>query len=392
MHRHSLALAVLALAAASAVQAAPTRTASGTFNGIDWQAQSLIVGQTSTGTLASGGNPLYTAPMPQYNGVVSLIMTYTGVGSFICTGTLLPDRQSVLTAAHCVTDGPTLATPNATTAYFYGGPNPDTTVAFNAASTAVTASQYFVNPGYTGEVIDQNDIAIIRLSAPAPTWANSYQLSTATDLTGAGFNVAGYGRRSNTGGAVGANLGTNILRQGDNNYSFRFGDAAFGAGYWDGVFGSADVTYSYVSDFDNGLAANDATALLAADPDFNLSGPRWEFGRPAVHRQPHRLGHVLRPVLRRRLWRRRRRAQQLVRRVQRLRAGVHPHGLDQRRAGARARYLRADGPGPGRRGRGRTPPPRRLIGAPRHGERRPRAGVFHARFRSKTRQVVVPCA
>jgi Trypsin/PEP-CTERM motif len=276
MHRHSLALAVLALAAASAVQAAPTRTASGTFNGIDWQAQSLIVGQTSTNTLANGGNPLYTAPMPQYNGVVSLIMTYTGVGSFICTGTLLPDRQSVLTAAHCVTDGPTLATPNATTAYFYGGPNPDTTVAFNAASTAVTASQYFVNPGYTGEVIDQNDIAIIRLSAPAPTWANSYQLSTATDLTGAGFNVAGYGRRSNTGGATGANLGTNILRQGDNNYSFRFGDAAFGAGYWDGVFGSADVTYSYVSDFDNGLAANDATALLAADPDFNLSGPRWE--------------------------------------------------------------------------------------------------------------------
>lgn len=275
MYRSPFALGALALAVAGVAQASPDRVASGVHNGIQWQAQSLIVGQTSTNTLVNGGNPLYTAPMPQYNGVVSLIMTYAS-GSFICTGTLLPDRQSILTAAHCVTDGPTLANPITTTAYFYGGSNPDTTVAFNVNSTAVTASQYFVNPGYTGEVIDQNDIAVIRLSTQAPSWANSYQLSTATDLTGAGFNVAGYGRRSNTGGAVGANLGTNILRQGDNRYDFRFGDSDFGAGYWDGVFGTADVSFSYVSDFDNGTAARDATALLAADPDFNLSGPKWE--------------------------------------------------------------------------------------------------------------------
>ena len=280
MNRPAFVLGALALAAAATAQATPERVVTGTHNGISWQAQSLVVGQTSTGTLASGGNPLYTAPMPQYNGVVSLIMTYAA-GSFICTGTLLPDRQSILTAAHCVTDGPTLANPISTTAYFYGGNNPDTTVAFNVNSTAVTASQYFVNPGYTGQVIDQNDIAVIRLSTQAPAWANSYQLSTATDLTGAGFNIAGYGRRSNAGGSVGANLGTNILRQGDNRYDFRFGDADFGAGYWDGVFDdptlpSAQVAYSYVSDFDNGTAARDATALLAADPDFNLSGPKWE--------------------------------------------------------------------------------------------------------------------
>lgn len=276
-----VALAVALFAAQAAAQTSPLRTASGSFNGIDWQAQSLVIGQTSTANITAGGNPIYTAPMPQYNGVVSLILTYTGLGSFICTGSLLPDRQSVLTAAHCVTNGATLATPDAASAYFYGGPNPDTAVAFNPAATAVTASQFFVNPGYTGQVIDQNDIAVIRLSAPAPSWANSYQLSGVADLTSSGFNIAGYGRRSNTGGAVGANLGTNVLRQGDNRYDFRFGDADFPVGYWDGAFDdpslpSAQVAYSYVSDFDNGTAARDATALLAADPDFNLSGPKYE--------------------------------------------------------------------------------------------------------------------
>jgi len=277
----ALTLAVAMFAAQASAQTSPVRTASGSFNGIDWQAQSLVIGQTSTANITAGGNPIYTAPMPQYNGVVSLIMTYTGLGSFICTGSLLPDRQSVLTAAHCVTNGATLANPNATTAYFYGGPNPDTTVAFNPAATAVAASQYFVNPGYTGQVIDQNDIAVIRLAAPAPTWANSYGLSGVSDLTSSTFNLAGYGRRSTIGGAVGANLGTNVLRQGDNRYDFRFGDADFPADYWDGVFDnpslpSAQVAYSYVSDFDNGTAARDATAFLAADPDFNLSGPKYE--------------------------------------------------------------------------------------------------------------------
>jgi Trypsin/PEP-CTERM motif len=276
MNRHTFALGALALAAATAAQAAPDRVASGTHNGISWQAQSLIVGQNSTDLLSAGGNPVYTAPMPQYNGVVSLILTYAGVGSFICTGTLLPDRQSVLTAAHCVTDGPTLANPTSATAYFYGGPDPDTRVHSSPSSTPVSAAQYFVNPGYTGEVIDQNDIAVIRLSTVAPSWAQSYQLSTVSDLTGSGFNVAGYGRRSSVGGAAGANVTTGYLRQGDNRYDFRFGDSDFCAGYWDGVFGNADVTYSYVSDFDNGTAARDATALLAADPDFNLSGPKWE--------------------------------------------------------------------------------------------------------------------
>ena len=58
-----------------------------------------IVGQTSTATLAGGGNPLYAATAARYSGVVSLIME-TAAGNFICSGSLLGDRQSIVTAAH----------------------------------------------------------------------------------------------------------------------------------------------------------------------------------------------------------------------------------------------------------------------------------------------------
>ena len=116
LSRHTLTAVVLA-AVASLAYAAPTRVASGSSKGYSCTAESTVVGQVSTGTLTSGGSALYTAPMPQYSGVVSLIMAYAG-GSFNCSGTLLPDRQSILTAGHCVTDGPTLSNPITTTAYF----------------------------------------------------------------------------------------------------------------------------------------------------------------------------------------------------------------------------------------------------------------------------------
>ena len=109
----------------------------GSAGNLSWTAQSVIVGVTSTGTLATGGDSRYVAPMPQYSGVVSLIMDYGPGGAFICSGTLLPDRQSILTAAHCVSDGAGTAGPLSTTAYFYGGSDPDTVVPFNPVSTAV---------------------------------------------------------------------------------------------------------------------------------------------------------------------------------------------------------------------------------------------------------------
>lgn len=217
----------------------------------------MLVGVTSTDILASGGNAIYQPSYPAAGGVVALISTFTN-GSFICSGTLMNDRQSILTAAHCVTGAGGL--PISSTAWFYGGTAGDTVVPGSIGATPVAAAQYFVHPSYTGDVVDHNDVAVIRLAATAPTFAPSYGLYT-QDLTGKDFNVWGYGARSNAGGSVGDNLGdasTGILRQGDNRYDFRLGDAVFGNG-WATSLGRplSRISHSWLSDFDNGLAAND---------------------------------------------------------------------------------------------------------------------------------------
>lgn len=267
---YALLIASTALFTATSLQAA-SRQISGVTNGLAWEAKSLIIGQTSTATVAGGGNPIYFASMPKYSGVVSLIMDFEA-GSFICSGTLMSDRRSIATAAHCVTDA-NLGKPLKTTAYFYGGDDPDTVVPFNVASTAIEVGVHFIHPEYTGEVIDQNDIAVLRLKTFAPDFAQGHKLYTPGDLTGQNFNVAGYGGRSDTGGAVGVNLGTGRLRQGDNMFDYAWGDPVFGGFFTEIIagenfFGTAAIDHSYVSDFDNGLLANDSACQIA----FAVSG------------------------------------------------------------------------------------------------------------------------
>ena len=271
--------AFLALGAATAwfvmPVAAQAGTISGTSKGLSWSAASTIVGQTSTATLAGGGNPIYFAN-PSYNGVVSLIMDEGAAGKFICSGTLLSDRRSILTAGHCVSHGAGTDNPISTTAYFTPATNPDSVTYLDPASTAISVSQYFVNSSYTGEVIDQNDIAVLRLATAAPAWATSYDIYTGGDLTGQGYNIAGYGRRSDVGGAIGADLGPGRLRQGDNRYDFRLGDADFGGFFTPDFFGEGagtQIDYSYLSDFDNGLPQNDASCQIGGA--FGLGGAKY---------------------------------------------------------------------------------------------------------------------
>ena len=270
-----------------AASAAPQRTVSGTKNGLSFTASNTIVGVTSTATVLGGGDARYQAPKPKYSGVAALIMEYANGDAFICSGSLLSDRMSIVTAAHCVSGGAGTANPVKTTAYFYGGPNNDLFVPFSPEATAREVSRYVVNAGYTGEVIDQNDIAVVRLAQGAPSWATSYELYDGNVLTNKNFNVAGYGARSDTGGSVGSNLGTGRLRQGDNRYDFRLGDNDFGGFFTDAdangekFFGTADTEYSYLSDFDNGLDANDASCLLAGA--FGAGGSKYcNLGRGAM--------------------------------------------------------------------------------------------------------------
>ncbi len=263
------ALTAAALMAATGAQAAPS-TVSGSYGGMDWTASSTIVGVNSTATGAAGGDPRYLAPRSQYSGVATLIMDYGAGNQFICSGTLLGNQKSIVTAGHCVSDG-TSARPLSTTVYFYTGTDPEN-VTYNQPSFVYQVTNYAVNSAYTGHVIDQNDIAVLTLDRLVDWSVKSYDLYGGDDLTGVDFNVAGYGARSDGGGNVGDNLGTGRLRQGDNRYDFRLGDEDFG-GLWGSVLGEPDeqIEYTYLSDFDNGLAANDASCRVAVE-GFGLAG------------------------------------------------------------------------------------------------------------------------
>ncbi len=298
--RTLLAAGVLIGTMVSAAMPATAKTQTGSANGINWTATSTIVGATSTGTGTT--DPRYLALNSQgYSGTVGIIMTYDNGDAFVCSGSLLGDRRSIATAAHCVSDGAkkdvngraaglvdtkvvflTDAASVADTSYYTFTAADE--VVPNAGTVGVDVVKYFVNPNYTGEVIDQNDIAILRLGQAAPTFAQSYDLYT-SELTGSTFNVASFGTRSLVGGAEGttgpgAGAGPNRRRQGDNIYDYAWGDASFNGlftgpdvdgcgGVTNNWFcGSADIEYSYVSDFDRyvgnqALVINSQSCLAA---------------------------------------------------------------------------------------------------------------------------------
>jgi len=271
MRNLSKMLLVTAATAMAIPAFAAPRTETGRFGDLAWEATSKIVGVTSTAVASAGGDPRYFATAPKYSGTVALLMDYGAGNVFICSGSLMSDRVSILTAAHCVSDGAGTPGPLSVRAFFNGGPagqttDPDFLPTINGVTRNV--SGVIVNENYTGLVIDQNDIAVLRMDRSAPSWATSYELSDFTDLTGVDFNVAGYGARSTIGGNFGNNAGTGRLRQGDNNMAWRVGDSDF-AGRAYNIFGPQSRTeFSYLSDFDNGLAANDASCRLASAGNF----------------------------------------------------------------------------------------------------------------------------
>ncbi|MFC3094511.1 hypothetical protein DRW07_13520 [Alteromonas sediminis] len=263
------ALAILAVGAGLVTSAHASYIVSGESKGLQWQASNKLTGAAPGGTATFDGvtfdpvgNPIYHPSYPEHSGVVGMLMQ-TENGAFICSGTLLSDRRSILTAAHCVSGGAGTANPLSTSVFFQpeGGLAPWERI-YNRPPgiVEIDVSKYTVHEEYTGEVIDQNDIAVLTLSDYAPDWARSHYIYDEGDLTGKDFNVAGYGRMGDGAGSFGA---TGRLRQGYNTYDYAWGNSAFN-GFFDGFFGTADVEFSYLSDFDSGSPVNDMSGRIAA--------------------------------------------------------------------------------------------------------------------------------
>jgi len=194
-----------------------------------------------------------------YDGVAALFVSRSD-GNFLCSGALLAGTSNVLTAAHCLSDASGKnVTQSVTSVFFTPGA---------AASTRelIVSSATYVNPMYTGEVIDAHDIAIVSLSAlPTSGVRNAgYSLFTGSNPLQVGEFV---GSGATGTGAVGftqpGGFSLSDRRRALNRMDANWGDPIFG-GFFFGFFGSADPS-TLVADFDSGLNANDVTCLGFGD-------------------------------------------------------------------------------------------------------------------------------
>lgn len=266
-HQTIFAFSVMALAmTGTPVLASPQeRVVSGSYGGMTWQARSLILGQTST-QIVPPGDPLYLPRRPARNGVAFLSLDFGPAGGASCSGSLMAGGRAILTAAHCVTDPNGRIAATGGTATFYAGPaDPFYDIDFGIVPglERVALGAIHVAPGYTGAVIDHNDLAIIFLDGAAPAFATPYALGGLRNPTGRTFTVAGFGDRGLGGetGAVDGSFGR--LREGDNRFDFALGNSVFGTG-WATVLGEpfGQIRDSWLSDFDRlGFAGNDSACI-----------------------------------------------------------------------------------------------------------------------------------
>jgi len=210
--------------------------------------------------------PLYTtqnnpigyevAPGGTLDGVADLLLT-SGFGTFRCTGSLLEsdplggdNDQIILTAAHCLDhnlDGINDVTSG--TAKFERASG-DETININAAWTVIF-------PGWNGNFLRGDDIAIIELVSAPSSDVNRYVYDTnPADDIGVDADQIGYGRTGflATGDLQASGIKHAIINDVDGNSDLiapAFGEFAAVPGY------------GFVTDSDNGNPLNDACAVHA---------------------------------------------------------------------------------------------------------------------------------
>ncbi|MEO5814328.1 MAG: trypsin-like serine protease [Gemmatimonadaceae bacterium] len=217
-------------------------------------------------------DPRYQTPVsPAYNGVGSIRIT-SDSGTFICTGSLLKDGVTVLTAAHCLTGG--IGNVSAVSVNFYPT---------NATAEVINAVSWNANPAYSGNVIDENDIGVIRLANAASAGVTRYDLYTGTAENN-NFEFVGFGQRGSNGQGVnapnggGPNFTLASRRKGQNLFDIALGDSRWdcpvtsqycdqGVNFWEYVGAAPNFDHVLLTDFDNGTTgplSNDGLCFLGA--------------------------------------------------------------------------------------------------------------------------------
>lgn len=206
-------------------------------------AQNVLKYQAKS-TVSAAGNILdtrYSTPVsPAYNGIGSVRIT-TATSLYICTGSLLADGKTVLTAAHCLNPGgATDPTTSISVHFFPTGPTPVT----------MAASSWTAHSQYSGAVIDQNDIAVIRLANTAASNISRYDIASSSGENSA-FEFVGFGQKGSFGQGVSINAGFSLAhrKQGANLFDISLGDARWN-GFWNDPF--AQTAHVLLADFDNG--------------------------------------------------------------------------------------------------------------------------------------------
>ncbi len=190
--RQSAALG-LALSLASVAQAQASATAQVDLNSVS--NFTMVSDNRAPGAGVGIDNPIYRAggfgAGSANASVVNLWFNRVGGGISGCTGTMLNARQ-ILTAAHCVSNGSALTSTSFTARFRVGAGN-------TAADwIEVTGNQYAVRDGYSGQVIEERDVAVLTLSADAPAWAAGRGLADGPALVRS--TIGGYGRYGVIGG------------------------------------------------------------------------------------------------------------------------------------------------------------------------------------------------
>jgi secreted trypsin-like serine protease len=197
--------------------------------------------------LTTYGNPnsaMYlTDGLPRYAGVAQLIIeSIEGVIS--CSGALLPSGIHVLTAAHCISDRSGVPSVLSLSAEFYpSGSNQPEVIEFAGVVP---------HPSFSGRLQEGSDIGLVVLKHAPSAAIPRYGIYTGSAEIGSEYEVVGFGQNG-TGQIEGSDgrrrRGWNTF---DSNMSATFEEFPGWTG-GDGVL---------VSDFDNGLAANDALGFF----------------------------------------------------------------------------------------------------------------------------------